>query len=152
MNRKFLLPIFFLALLASCHNPTPSAPGNDSDSLATQVKDSLNAELWAYLYTHEFVSDSMTLTFYGDKGYVNDDRIVDALVVSENEEQVASLVGVSPINGKTVRLAVVRDGDNHSVVDVTDPSRTVFFVEKEVELQEEDSLKTSSGETVNTLF
>jgi len=140
MNRKFLLPIFFLALLASCHNPTPSAPGNDSDSLATQVKDSLNAELWGYLYTHEFVSDSLTLTFYGDKGYVNGDRIVDALVVSDNEEQVASLVGVSPRNNKTIKLAVIRDGDNHSVVDVTDPSHTVFFVEKEVELAEEDSI------------
>ena len=143
MNRKFLLPILFLALLASCHNPAPSVPGNDSDSLATQVKDSLNAELWAYLYTHEFVADSLTLTFYGDKGYINDDRIVDALVVSENEEQVASLVGVSPLNGKTIKLAVIRDGDNHSVVDVTDPSHTVFYVEKEVEITEEDSLKTS---------
>lgn len=134
MNYKFLFPIVCLTLLNSCNNPIkPSNSDSTENTEAVQVKDSANADLWAYLYSHEFVSDTFSLTFYGDKAYINDERMVDALVVSENEESVATLVGVSPRNGRTIRLAVIRDEKNRTVVDMTDKENAVFYFEKEVE-------------------
>lgn len=136
MKYKLILPIVVLAsVFGACNtessNNASNTESSDKDSVAITVRDEKHADLWAYLYGHEFVRDSFSLTFSGDKGYLNDERVVDALVVSECEEQVAALVGINPRTGKKVRLAVVMDGVNNSVVDMTDKEHIVFYIENQ---------------------
>lgn len=142
MKRYIIVAIAILLVLGcvtlvnkSC-NPTKNEEGN---VVAEAVQDSANADLWGYMYSHEFVAqDSLTLTFYKDRAEVNGKRVADALQVSNNdvlnnEESVASLTGVSPYDGKIIRLAVVREIDHHYVVDLTDDKNPIMYVEKEVE-------------------
>jgi hypothetical protein len=133
-HKIHFLSLIVVLVLGACQfnkNTNPQQPGEDT--IAIVIDDERNADLWAYLYTHEFVSDSLTLNFSGDKGYVNDVRIVDALSVSDNDDQAAALVGVNPHDGKVIKLAVIRDGINNAVVDLTDQNHVVFYLEKEQE-------------------
>ncbi len=134
MKRSVPFLIFFLILLGlliwmMCYN----GDEKEDKKEAIAVSDSLNADLWAYLYTHSFVNDTLVLTFYKDWAEINGVRVADALTVSDNEEQASSLIGVSPRNGKSVNLAVVREEKYHCVIDMTDKENVVIFTEKEVE-------------------
>ncbi len=133
MKRSVPFLIFSLILLGlliwmMCNN----SEGKENKE-AIAVTDSLNADLWAYLYTHSFVNDTLVLTFYKDRAEINGVRVADALTVSDNEEQASALIGVSPCNGKVVNLAVIREENNHCVIDMTDKDNVVIFTEKEVE-------------------
>jgi hypothetical protein len=78
----------------------------------------------------------------GDKAYVTDVKVADAITVSENEEVSASLMGVGVPSRKIIKLAVIREELNRMVIDLSDPENAVFYVEKELDdsLAEEDSL------------
>lgn len=135
MKRSVPFLIFFLILLGlliwmMCYNGDNK---ENKEGEAIAVADSLNADLWAYLYTHSFTNDTLVLTFYKDRAEINGVRVADALTVSDNEEQASALIGVSPRNGKAVNLAVIREENNHCVIDMTDKDNVVIFVEKEME-------------------
>lgn len=135
--------LFSLLGMLSCDFGKKENVSSSEDSVAVKIDDERNAELWAYLYSHEFVAyDTMSLRFMGDKAYINDVRVADALTVSENEEISASLIGVGVPSRKIVKLAVIREDLNRMVIDLSDPDNVVFYVEKELDdvLVEEDSL------------
>ena len=143
--KRLILPIMAFSIIA-CDGPSKQPEGGnvnengdivvvDADSLseAEEVKDTANAELWAYLYSHEFVSGDNTLTFFKDRAYVNDKRVFDALVVSDNDDSAYAMTGLYISNGRQVRLAVIRDENTRAVIDVTNPDQFVYYVEKEME-------------------
>lgn len=135
--------LFSLLGMLSCDFGKKENVSSSEDSVAVKIDDERNAELWAYLYSHEFVAyDTLSLRFMGDKAYINDVRVADALTVSENEEISASLIGVGVPSRKIVKLAVIREDLNRMVIDLSDPDNVVFYVEKELDdvLVEEDSL------------
>ena len=145
MKRLIFLGSILFSLLGmlSCDFGKKENVSSSEDSVAVKIDDERNAELWAYLYSHEFVAyDTMSLRFMGDKAYINDVRVADALTVSENEEISAALIGVGVPSRKIVKLAVIREDLNRMVIDLSDPENVVFYVEKELDdvLVEEDSL------------
>lgn len=145
MKRLIFLGSILFSLLGmlSCDFGKKENVSSSEDSVAVKIDDERNAELWAYLYSHEFVAyDTLSLKFMGDKAYINDVRVADALTVSENEEISAALIGVGVPSRKIVRLAVIREDLNRMVIDLSDPENVVFYVEKELDdvLEEEDSL------------
>lgn len=145
MKRLIFLGSILFSLLGmlSCDFGKKENVSSSEDSVAVKIDDERNAELWAYLYSHEFVAyDTLSLKFMGDKAYINDVRVADALTVSENEEISASLIGVGVPSRKIVKLAVIREDLNRMVIDLSDPENVVFYVEKELDdvLVEEDSL------------
>lgn len=105
----------------------------DSLSVAVPVADAAHAELWSYLYSHEFVSDNNTLTFYKDNGYLNEKRILDGLQVCDNDGSASSIIGLVLPSGRQARLAVILDENMHAVVDMTDANNYVYYLEKEEE-------------------
>ncbi len=134
--KRIVLYLSALFLMVSCNSNTETNRATGNDTLAVSVDDTANADLWAYLYSHEFIAaDSLTLSFSNDCAYLNGSRVADALSVADNEGVAASLVGVSVIGGKPVRLMVVRDEKTHAVVDASSEKgeEFVFYVEKEVE-------------------
>lgn len=145
MKRLIFLGSILFSLLGmlSCDFGKKENVSSSEDSVAVKIDDERNAELWAYLYSHEFVAyDTLSLKFMGDKAYINDVRVADALTVSENEEISAALIGVGVPSRKIVKLAVIREDLNRMVIDLSDPENVVFYVEKELDdvLEEEDSL------------
>lgn len=135
--------LFSLLGMLSCDFGKKENVSSSEDSVAVKIDDERNAELWAYLYSHEFVAyDTLSLRFMGDKAYINDVRVADALTVSENEEISAALIGVGVPSRKIVKLAVIREDLNRMVIDLSDPENVIFYVEKELDdvLVEEDSL------------
>lgn len=145
MKRLIFLGSILFSLLGmlSCDFGKKENVSSSEDSVAVKIDDERNAELWAYLYSHEFVAyDTLSLKFMGDKAYINDVRVADALTVSENEEISAALIGVGVPSRKIVKLAVIREDLNRMVIDLSDPENVVFYVEKELDdvLVEEDSL------------
>ncbi len=145
MKRLIFLGSILFSLLGmlSCDFGKKENVSSLEDSVAVKIDDERNAELWAYLYSHEFVAyDTMSLRFMGDKAYINDVKVADALTVSENEEISAALIGVGVPSRKIVKLAVIREDLNRMVIDLSDPDNVVFYVEKELDdaLVEEDSL------------
>lgn len=135
--------LFSLLGMFSCDFGKKGNVTSSEDSVAVKIDDERNAELWAYLYSHEFVAyDTLSLRFMGDKAYVNDVKVADAITVSENEEVSASLKGVGVPSRKIIKLAVIREELNRMVIDLSDPENAVFYVEKELDdsLAEEDSL------------
>lgn len=145
MKRLIFLGSILFSLLGmlSCDFGKKENVSSSEDSVAVKIDDERNAELWAYLYSHEFVAyDTLSLKFMGDKAYINDVRVADALTVSENEEISAALIGVGVPSRKIVKLAVIREDLNRMVIDLSDPDNVVFYVEKELDdaLVEEDSL------------
>ena len=145
MKRLIFLGSILFSLLGmlSCDFGKKENVSSSEDSVAVKIDDERNAELWAYLYSHEFVAyDTLSLRFMGDKAYINDVRVADALTVSENEEISAALIGVGVPSRKIVKLAVIREDLNRMVIDLSDPENVVFYVEKELDdvLEEEDSL------------
>lgn len=145
MKRLIFLGSILFSLLGmlSCDFGKKENVSSSEDSVAVKIDDERNAELWAYLYSHEFVAyDTLNLRFMGDKAYVNDVKVADAITVSENEEVSASLMGVGVPSRKIVKLAVIREDLNRMVIDLSDPENVVFYVEKELDdvLVEEDSL------------
>ena len=145
MKRLIFLGSILFSLLGmlSCDFGKKENVSSSEDSVAVKIDDERNAELWAYLYSHEFVAyDTLSLRFMGDKAYINDVRVADALTVSENEEISAALIGVGVPSRKIVKLAVIREDLNRMVIDLSDPDNVVFYVEKELDdvLVEEDSL------------
>lgn len=145
MKRLIFLGSILFSLLGmlSCDFGKKENVSSSEDSVAVKIDDERNAELWAYLYSHEFVAyDTLSLRFMGDKAYINDVRVADALTVSENEEISAALIGVGVPSRKIVKLAVIREDLNRMVIDLSDPENVVFYVEKELDdvLVEEDSL------------
>lgn len=145
MKRLIFLGSILFSLLGmlSCDFGKKENVSSSEDSVAVKIDDERNAELWAYLYSHEFVAyDTLSLRFMGDKAYINDVRVADALTVSENEEISAALIGVGVPSRKIVKLAVIREDLNRMVIDLSDPENVIFYVEKELDdvLVEEDSL------------
>lgn len=145
MKRLIFLGSILFSLLGmlSCDFGKKENVSSSEDSVAVKIDDERNAELWAYLYSHEFVAyDTLSLKFMGDKAYINDVKVADALTVSENEEISAALIGVGVPSRKIVKLAVIREDLNRMVIDLSDPENVVFYVEKELDdvLVEEDSL------------
>lgn len=145
MKRLIFLGSILFSLLGmlSCDFGKKENVSSSEDSVAVKIDDERNAELWAYLYSHEFVAyDTLSLKFMGDKAYINDVRVADALTVSENEEISAALIGVGVPSRKIVKLAVIREDLNRMVIDLSDPENVIFYVEKELDdvLVEEDSL------------
>lgn len=145
MKRLIFLGSILFSLLGmlSCDLGKKENVSSSEDSVAVKIDDERNAELWAYLYSHEFVAyDTLSLRFMGDKAYINDVRVADALTVSENEEISAALIGVGVPSRKIVKLAVIREDLNRMVIDLSDPENVIFYVEKELDdvLVEEDSL------------
>ena len=149
MKRIFSLSLIVL-LLASCDaktgksseessevnssaSDTVKAEDGDTLTAAIPVSDAAHADLWSYLYSHEFVSENNTLTFYKDNGYVNEKRVLDGLQVCDNDGTASAIVGLVLPSGRQVRLAVILDENMHAVVDMTDPNNLVYYLEKDEE-------------------
>ena len=132
--KNFVYGLIFSLICISCdsHKETNNNRGADQDSIAIALSDSGNADLWAYLYSHRFVSEEgNVMTFIKDRAYINDNRIADALTVVENENVTASIEGYSIPDYKRIRLAVIRDEVNRCVVDMTIMEHFIFYLEGE---------------------
>lgn len=141
MKRLIQIGFVLFSLLGMFSCNFGKKESGSENSAAVKIEDERNAELWAYLYSHRFVAfDTLTLEFSEDKAYLNGNRVADALVVSENENVSASLMGVSPLNRKIVKLAVIREDLNRMVIDLSDSENVVIYVEKEGDVLSEDSI------------